>query len=202
MPTLATLAAVGAMWLVAVAIPGPNFLVVTRMAALRGRRPALAAVGGLTLGSACWGLAGLFGVQALFVAAPILYGALQLLGAVWLVVVGVRAIFGSFQPTAARAMPVGAAWRLGLATSLSNPKSALLVASLFTTLLAPGTPLSTGLVAVAEMVAISLAWYLGLGLLVSTPKIAAGLGPAGRWVDRLAGGVFILFGLRIMASRT
>jgi threonine/homoserine/homoserine lactone efflux protein len=201
MSMLTTLAAVGPMWLVAVAIPGPNFLTVSRLAVLRGRPAAMASVGGIALGTACWGLAGLFGVQALFVAAPMLYGALQLFGAAWLIVVGVRAISGSFQPTRPRPQASGTAWWMGLATSLSNPKSALLVGSLFTALLAPGTPIATGLAAVAEMILISFTWYAGLSLLISTPAIAAGFGRAERWIDRLAGGIFIAFGLHIVISR-
>jgi threonine/homoserine/homoserine lactone efflux protein len=201
MPSFGLMSAVGAMWLVAVAIPGPNFLVVTRLAVLRGRGEALAAVGGIGFGTLCWGLAGLFGVQALFLAAPLLYGGLQMAGAAWLVIVGIRAIAGSFRPQAVPSVASGAAVRLGLVTSLSNPKSALLVGSLFTALLAPGTPVATGLVAVAEMVAISVGWYAALSVLVSAAPVARAMGQMGHWVDRLAGGIFIVFGLRLLASR-
>lgn len=186
------------MWLAAVAAPGPNFLVVTRIALLRGRGAALTAVGGIVLGTTIWGLAGLFGVKSLFAAAPMLYRVLQLAGAWWLIVVGVRAIRGSFAQPALPAVAGTAGWRQGLVTSLSNPKSALLVASLFTALLPPDAALSTGLIAVAEMAVISLAWYAGLSLLVSTAAVAAMFTRLGPWIDRVAGAIFIAFALSVI----
>jgi threonine/homoserine/homoserine lactone efflux protein len=82
-------------------------------------------------------------------------------------------------------------------TSLSNPKSALLVASLFAAALPPGAPLATGLVTVAEMVAISLAWYGLIACLISAPPVAALFRRARRWIDRAAGAIFLAFAARL-----
>jgi len=198
MPPLDTITTVAAMWLVAVAIPGPNFFVVARMAAGRSRREALATVAAIGIGSLCWGLAGLFGMHALFALAPWLYGGLKLLGAVYLTCIGGRIIAGSFRPEPATpAAASGAAFRLGLMTSLSNPKSALLVASLFTAALPPGAPLSVGLWTVAEMVVISLAWSATLACVISTHTVATLFRRFRTWIDRCAGAIFIAFGARL-----
>ncbi len=198
MPPPAMLATVAAMWLVAVVIPGPNFFAVARMAALRSRREAMVTVSALGLGSTAWALAGLFGIQALFALAPWLYSGLKLAGGAYLCWIGGRIIRGSFRPAGeGTTADQGAAFRVGLLTSLSNPKSALLVASLFTAVLPPGAPLSVGLVTVAEMVAISLLWYGLLAMVISAPPVASLFRRLRRWIDRGAGTIFIAFGGRL-----
>ena len=201
MPPAPMMTTVAALWLVAVVIPGPNFFVVARMAALRSRREALVTVAALGLGSTAWGLAGFFGVHALFAIAPWFYGALKLAGASYLMFIGARIVLGSFRPASEdTGQAQGAAFRLGLLTSLSNPKSALLVGSLFTAVMPPDAPLSVGLVTVAEMVAISLLWYATLACVISAAPVAALFRRLRKWIDRGAGLIFIGFGGRLAAG--
>ncbi len=201
MPPTSMLVSVAAMWLVAVVIPGPNFFVVARMAALRSRRPALVVVGAVGLGSTVWGLAGFFGVHALFALAPRLYVALRLIGAGYLVYIGVRIVWGSFgAPAGEGRAQDGAAFRLGLITSLSNPKSAMLVGSLFTAVMPPDAAVSVGLVTVAEMVAISVGWYATVACVISARPVALLFQRGRRWIDRVAGVIFVGFGVRVVAG--
>ena len=195
MDPLGMLAAVAGLWTVAVVTPGPNALLLARLAVARGRRAGLAALAGVALGTLAWSLSGFFGVQALFLFAPLLYRALMLAGAAWLLWVGFRLIRGSFQPVPSPRATAAPAFRAGLLTCLSNAKSMLLVGSLFATVMPRGAPLPVGLAAVAEMVAISLVWYGAVVLVLTTPQAAAVYARAGRWLDRAAGAVFIGFGL-------
>ena len=197
MNPLGMLVAVAGLWTIAVVTPGPNALLVARLAVLRGRGAGFAAVGGIALGTLAWSLSGFFGVQALFLLAPLLYRALSVAGAAWLVWVGLRLIRGSFQALPPPRATVGPAFRAGLLTCLSNPKSMLLVGSLFAAIMPHGAPLPVGLAAVAEMVAISLAWYSLVVLLLSTASAAVLYARAGRWLDRVAGAIFIAFGLAV-----
>jgi len=193
---------VAALWTLAVVTPGPNFLAAARVAAARSRPAGLAAVAGIGIGTTMWGLAGCFGVQAMFALAPWLYGALKLLGACYLIVVGARVIAGSFgAEPAERPLATGPAFRLGLLTSVSNPKSAILVGSLFAAALPPDAPLATGLLAVAEMVAISVGWYGLVVLLLPTRPAAAAYRRLRRAIDRVAGAIFIAFGARLILDR-
>lgn len=198
MNPLGMLAAVAGLWTVAVVTPGPNALLVARLSAVRGRGAGLAAVGGIGLGTLAWSLSGFFGVQALFLLAPLLYRALMLAGAAWLVWLGVRLVRGSFLPPRPPRAAAGPAFRAGLLTCLSNPKSMLLVGSLFAAVMPHGAPLPVGLAAVGEMVAISLLWYGAVVLLLTTPHAALAYARAGRWLDRAAGAIFIGFGLAVV----
>lgn len=202
MPSWGLLGGVAAIWGIAVVTPGPNFLVAARVAAVRSRAEGLGVVAGIGLGTAIWGLSGFYGVHAMFAFAPWLYDALTVVGAGYLVLMGVRIIRGSFAPAAAgQSRTAGPAFRLGLLTSLSNPKSALFVASLFATLMPMGAAARDGLAAVAEMVAISVAWYAAVVLLLTTRRAAAAFTRAARWIDRAAGAIFIGFGAALLWRR-
>lgn len=201
---LSLFGAVAAMWTVAVVIPGPNFFAAARVASARSRRAGLAAVGGIGIGTLLWGLGGAFGVQAMFALAPWLYGALKLVGAAYLVVTGARIIAGSFVRgrTAEAPLAIGPALRLGFLTSVSNPKSALLVGSLFAAIMPRDAGLAANLGAVAEMVAISLAWYAVVVCVLTTRPAAAAFARGRRWIDRIAGCIFVGFGARLILERT
>jgi threonine/homoserine/homoserine lactone efflux protein len=89
------LLSVATLWALAAISPGPNFLMTARVALTRSRRAGLSAIAGIALGTAIWGAAGCFGVQALFVAAPWMYLVLKILGAAWLVFIGVQLVWRS-----------------------------------------------------------------------------------------------------------
>ena len=192
------------MWTVAVVMPGPNFLAAARIAAGGDRRAGMAAVAGIGAGTMIWGLAGCFGLRALLALAPWLYAGLKLLGAGYLVVVGARMLAASFgQGSETSAAPSrGAALSRGFVTSISNPKSALFVGSLFAAVLPADAPLSTGLTAAAEMVTISVAWYTLVVCLLSTRTASSAYLRLRRWIDGLAGVVFLGFGGRLLLEPT
>ncbi len=204
MPPLAFVSAVGTIWTVAVVTPGPNFLAAARIAAGRDRRAGLAAVAGIGAGTLLWGLAGCFGVKAMFALAPWLFAALKLAGAGYLVVMGVRIIAASFRHVIAptRVASQRTALWLGFLTSISNPKSALFVAALFAAVMPAEAPLADGLFAAGEMVAISVCWYALVVVLLSTRAASAAYLRARRWIDRASGAIFMMFGLRLLMDRS
>lgn len=82
------LLAVAWMWAIAAISPGPNFLFIAQIAASKSRSAALAAVCGTGLVTLIWGVCGVTGVHAVFLAAPWAYLALKIVGAVYLVCSG------------------------------------------------------------------------------------------------------------------
>jgi RhtB (resistance to homoserine/threonine) family protein len=202
-PVLVTLLAIAAIWFAATLTPGPDFLVTTRTAMLHGRAAARRTVLGLAVGTAAWGLAGFFGIHALFLAAPFLYVALKLGGGAYLVFLGVRLLMSGFaraQPDeleAARTLGVGSAFRLGLITNLANPKAALFTTSLFAATLPPSPPAWLGVAAASIMTAICLGWYSLVAQALTTGHVAALFARARRWIDRVAGAAFVGFGLEL-----
>ena len=137
MQELATLASIVAALSVGVISPGPSFVMVARVAVASSRIRALATALGMGVGGAIFGAAALLGLQSVLLAVPALYAALKVLGGLYLCYLGFLIFRSAQQPLAAVAdngkgssRPVPAFW-LGLTTQLSNPKTAIVYASVF-----------------------------------------------------------------------
>lgn len=205
MHNLSVLLTVASLWSVAAVSPGPNSLAVMRVAVVGTRAHGLRAVAGIAVGTSLWGLSGFFGVHALFLAAPFLYQAFRVCGGVYLIVFGLRLLWRSFKAADMETPETSAfGWgpfRLGLATSLSNPKTALSVASLFAATLPSHAPLDLGLLTVAVMVAISIAWYSLVVWLLTARWMTVAQRTLRRVMDRIAGAIFVVFGARLVLQR-
>ncbi len=197
------LGAISALWLAALMSPGPDFLLVTRISIVRGRAAAIRATLGVAIGIAAWGVAGFFGIHALFVASPWLYAALKIGGGAYLVYLGVRLLT---KPAGADAASQGAggvsAFRAGLLTNLANPKAPLFVSSLFAATMPQHPPAALGAVAVLLMFALTVGWYALVARFLTIERVAAMFGRMRRWIDRVAGVAFMGFGARLMLERS
>ncbi len=202
------LLSVATIWAVACITPGPNTLLVMRYALTAPRRvPIVAAMGTIT-GTFCWGLAGWLGINVLFQAAPFAYVALKVVGGLYLVWLGLKIFLDarksrqSADIAAARIeVPLKTAYRMGLATNLANPKSALFVASLFAATMPAGTPFLYGLAAIAVMVTVSTIYYTFLVALITHRKVAAAYLKAKKRIDLGVGMVFVGFGTKLLMSQ-
>ena len=167
MDSISFLAALLAVHAGAVATPGPNTLLVTNIAAGGARRTAMWAAAGTGTGALIWVGVTLGGASALLAAVPRLADALRWIGGGYLVFLGVQAILSAWKSRRPEATPglfaratAGAAFRRGLVTNLSNPKSMAYYLSLLVASAAPEAPLWLRVAGGAGMAAISLGWYL------------------------------------------
>ena len=163
-------------------------------------------VAGITVSTALWGTASLFGLGLLFQAAGELYEAVKLAGAAYLVVVGVRLVLSARRASApARivgpAVPAARAFRLGLVADLSNPKATAFFTSLFAVAV-PQPPRcgSTGFWWQASRGSRAfgtapVAWAMAADPVVALYRKAA------RAISVVAGTVFVALGLRLAAER-
>ena len=197
------LLSVATLWALAVVSPGPNFLMTARLAIARSRRAGLQGVAGIAVGTVCWAAAGCFGVRALFIAAPWMYLLIKTAGAVYLLLVGGRLLWSSWgragDPTLAlgQGRPRVSPFRLGLLTTLANPRSAMSVASIFATTMPNHPSVMLRLAVMALMVAISVCWYGVVAWLFAAPYLAGGYQRFRRWIDRVAGACLIFFGAKL-----
>lgn len=200
---------VASVWGVAVLTPGPNSLVIARMAMGDSFVVAWYTTLGTCTGTICWGVAGFFGISLLFSLAPWVYLALKICGGTYLVWLGLKSLLAGRQSRRSdlahnepRAhMAPACAWRLGLITNLTNPKAAAFVTSLFAAALPPEPPLWVGLLCVAVMLSLSLMWYTLLAWMLSGQRSSALYTRGQHWIDRAAGAVFIGFGVRLATGR-
>ena len=192
----------GLVWALAVILPGPNFLVAARsgLTATRGR--ALLTALGIATGSVTWAFSAMVGLHALFLAFAWLYGAVKVLGGLYLLYVGVTVIRSAFakQERAAEAAAPGRAggYRIGLLTNLSNPKSAAFFGSMFLTLLPPQLTPVQALATLALVFAISLTWYSLVAVGFSLGFMHRGYQRIRRGLSACIGSLMLFFGLRLI----
>ncbi|RBP06404.1 threonine/homoserine/homoserine lactone efflux protein [Roseiarcus fermentans] len=206
MTYLPSLFAVAGLYLVAVASPGPNFLIITQLALSGERRLARLVAWGVATGSVIWALLAMFGVAAVLASVGWLYLAVRLLGAAYLIWLGVRLLLGAARP---RAEPIGrtaamrplAAWRAGLTTSLTNPKSGAFWTSVFATTFPADAPVWFFVATAATIAALSVGWHLGLATTFASSRIQARYRRLRRPIDAVSGAILVAFGLRLATAR-
>lgn len=202
---LPVLAVVGALS-VGVVSPGPSFLMVAREAVSVSRGHGLAAALGMGLGGAVFALAALLGLQAVLHAVPTLYVVLKVAGGLWLARLGWLIFRGARAPLeldaagAAEAKSRAASFRQGLVTQLSNPKTAIVYASVFAALLPGPIAAVTAAVLLVAVFAVEAAWYAFVAWTLSgstARRTYLGFKVA---IDRTAGVVMAVLGLRLVLS--
>ncbi|MEV1010080.1 LysE family translocator [Streptomyces sp. NPDC049881] len=114
--------------------PGPNMVYLVSRSITQGRRAGVVSLGGVAVGFLCYLLAANLGLSAVLVAVPVLYTAVKLAGAAYLLWLAWQAVRpGGSSPFAPRDLPVDSSRRLftmGLMTNLLNPKIAVMYLSL------------------------------------------------------------------------
>jgi threonine/homoserine/homoserine lactone efflux protein len=187
--------------------PGLDTALVLRTAAVEGpRRAALAGVG-IVLGCLAWGAAAAVGLGALLAASTLAFTVLKWTGAAYLVWMGIgltlkpRDRFDLDAPAAAATSDL--AWmRKGLLTNLLNPKVGVFYVSFLPQFLPAGAAPGAFMFGLAAIHAgLGVAWFAAL--IAATQPLARVLKRAAvvRWLDRLTGGVFLAFGVRLALER-
>lgn len=205
--TVPLLGIAGAM-IVGAMSPGPSFVMVARTAVSSSRGDGLAAALGMGAGGVVFAIAALAGLQAAFLAVPALYLAVKLLGGAYLVYLGIRIWRGAREPLAAMqdarpaASPGNArrAFLLGMGTQISNPKTAVVYASIFAAFLPREVPLALALAVPALIFCIETGWYAVVALALSSAAPRSAYLRYKAWIDRAAGGVMVLLGLRLLSG--
>lgn len=198
-PTLLTIVVVHT---AAVMAPGSNFLVVARHALGYSRLAGVSAAVGVAVGSFCFIGAGMMGITAVLTQLPWLTDGIRLGGGLFLLYIGYRAMTAN-PKTADYALPPTThrqAFLTGLATSLSNPNSALYFLAMFTTTLTTDTPATFRLITAVLMGSISITWYVLLALSFSHQAVRTLYAKIERWGNVVLGILLFLLGLRLILA--
>jgi threonine/homoserine/homoserine lactone efflux protein len=204
--TVALLSIAGAM-LIGAMSPGPSFLMVARTAVAASRAHGVTAALGMGAGGVVFALAALSGLQAVLAAVPALYVFLKAMGGAYLVYLGFRIWRGAVRPLAITegsgpppARQLARSFLLGFGTQVSNPKTAIVYASIFAALLPRAVP-AWFFVAVPLLIfVIETGWYTIVAFALSSPVPHAVYLRYKMWMDRAAGGVMALLGVKLVAS--
>jgi homoserine/homoserine lactone efflux protein len=177
--------------------PGPAVLFVVGQGVWRGPFAALKANAAINLvNTVNIGLAGL-GLAAIFSLSQAVFTTLKLIGAVYLIWLGVRAIRGSFRSDAAleEAGP-GRPFVDGLIVQASNPKAFLFVGAILPQFILPAHPIAPQILVIWALSLITEFGVLGgYGLLAGFVRRSANLPSMRAWLERGGGGILIVVGI-------
>ena len=190
---------------VGVVSPGPSFVLVARTAVSSSRSEGVAAAIGMGAGGVVFAVAALLGLQGLLLAVPSVYLVLKVLGGLYLAYLGIRIWLSAKQPLPVVGPVTGRTTKLkslvlGFTTQVSNPKTAIVYASVFAAFMPATQSLAFDLALVTLVFTIEASWYTFVALALSSerPRIAYLRHKA--WVDRIAGGVMVVLGLKLASS--
>jgi RhtB (resistance to homoserine/threonine) family protein len=186
--------------------PGADMAMVARSVLTGGRRDALATTLGISAGCLVWAFASAVGVAALLAASRSAYDALRLVGAAYLIWLGVQSLLaarrGTREPAEAAAARRAAPFRQGLLTNLFNPKIAVFYSTFLPQFIEPGDPaLALSLALAGVHIALGVAWLSLYAWLVDRAVAAFKGSGLRRALDAVTGTVLVGLGLRLAAER-
>lgn len=199
--------------MLAVMSPGPDFLFVTRTAVSQTRGKTLLGVLGITTGVAFWAGLSILGLQVVFHAMPWIQSFLTVAGAMYLMWMGFDLLksglcfaktadtqAGSGQTNTNAPKSMRHPFIFGLFTNLANPKAFIYFASIFSGLITTDTGDVLRILIFAIVVVETFLWFALVALIFGLDPLRRAYQRLCRWIDGLAGVLFIGFGLGLIWS--
>ena len=203
---LSSLMALAAVLIMGVISPGPSFIYVARNAVARSRTHGLVTALGTGAGAAIFSIMAMLGLQKVLTAVPEMFIGLKVAGGLYLLWLGYKIYRGAAQPMDFAAGGMAAehsllkTFRDGLHTQLSNPKTALVFASIFTALLPERIPLAFYYIVPLMSFVIDVSWYSLVALVLSSARPRGVYLRMKRKIDIVTATVLGALGLRLIAT--
>ncbi len=187
--------------------PGADMAMVARSVFMRGRPAAFATTLGIGAGCFIWALASAAGVAAVLAASETAYDALRLVGAAYLVWLGVQSLLAvrrGYQrepPRGGAGRAASSSFRQGLLTNLFNPKIALFYTTFLPQFIGPGDPVLVLSLAMAGVhILLGIVWLSAYAWLLDRAVEALKGSRVRRALDALTGTVLVALGIRVAAD--
>jgi threonine/homoserine/homoserine lactone efflux protein len=202
--TMTQVLGLGGVILLGAMSPGPDFVIVTRSAALSGRRAGMACAAGIGAGVFAWSAVTAAGVAGLLAASAVAFTIVKLAGAAYLMLLGIRALlvarrgeYESLGVTRPDATSPLRAFRQGLLTNLLNPKVAVFFIALVPQFLPDSPSILDTTVLGAVAAVISVVWFSVVANVVGALRRLFARVRVRRMIDAVMGGLLVGLGIRI-----
>jgi threonine/homoserine/homoserine lactone efflux protein len=191
-------------------LPGPDTAVVTKNALIHGREAALGSAIGVNVGLSVWTLATAAGVAAIIRSSAAVYDSLRLIGALYLIWIGVRALWdsrrgarvGDARNTIGHPIDRRGGFRQGVISNLANPKVGIFFTSLLPQFVSPhGSALLQMLLLGGTFIAFNVAWMCSYALAAVRLSDVLSRARVKATIDRFTGLILVGVGLRLAIER-
>jgi RhtB (resistance to homoserine/threonine) family protein len=206
--TLTHLLAFAGIVLVAAMAPGPDFAIVVRQSVASGTRSGMAAALGVGTGVFVWAVSAAIGVAALLAASAVAFTIVKVVGAAYLLYLGVRALRSASRRTdapeptdsAGRPESVWTSFRQGLITNVLNPKAAAFFVALMPQFVGSDSAYASTLLLAAVAGATAVGWFCVLANLVGALRRVFERPAVRRIIDAITGTALVGLGIRLAAT--
>lgn len=183
--------------------PGPTFIYVAKNSIAISRKHGLFTALGTGMGAAIFGLLAVMGLQAILLAVPSAYFLLKICGGLYLLFLAYKIVKHAKEPIQTnlahgQQMSLRRAFTTGLITQLSNPKIAIVLASIFTALLPKEIPNYFYVVLPILCFFIDAGWCSLVAVALSAEKPRQAYIKFKAIFDRAAGAVMTVLGLKLI----
>ncbi len=208
-PYLIELASLMAIFVFAIVSPGADLAMVIRQSLAHGRREAIITSFGIGAALMMHVSYTVLGLGLIISKSIYLFNMVKWCGVAYLVYIGCKALragaatidVGTAPEGPRRPQSVFKAFSLGFAANALNPKAVFFFLSIFSTVVSPHTPGAVKLGYGLVMATALIAWFVGVSLFMTTPKMRAAFSRASKWIDRTSGVVFIALGLKLATEK-
>ncbi|WP_338884092.1 LysE family translocator [Xenorhabdus sp. TH1] len=209
-----------AIYALAVPIPGPSMVIISRMCVTGGSQAGIATAFGTTLGVAIYAVATLLGLSTVLAALPWMLTLIQMAGGGYLVYLGFILIHTHIKnqhkavvtvemdmktknrqfQTFGFHQSISKAFLKGFYVSIGNPKMAAFFFGLFAP--AAGNPDNLGaqLIILVGVIIIDLAYHQALARLTSLASSSFSRISIKKWLDVVVGGLMVIFGIGLLLN--
>ncbi|GAA0408407.1 LysE family translocator [Cocleimonas flava] len=193
--------------LLGVMSPGPSFIFIAQRTLTTSRKHGLISALGLGTGAAIFAILSCLGLFVILEAAPFLYGALKVLGGLYLLFLAYRIWNSSKGDDSGESglidngrdkdISISASYFLGLMTQLSNPKTAIVIGSIIMAFLPTETPPYTFIIITVLMFLSDWAWYSIVVVALSTKSAQKAYNRFKKSINRVASGLLAFMGAKL-----
>lgn len=190
--------------IVFLAIPGPGNLALITSTSKGGFTGGLACTFGVIAGDQVLMWLAVAGVAALLAAWPLVFGAVQWLGAAYLAYLGLRMLLAKPGDKPVLNIRAGQYFRQGMAITLLNPKAIVFYMAFFPLFVDPARHQGFVTFGVMALTIALLTLAYALIVVLLTRRFAQALQGSPRvtaWLNRVAGTLLVGFGLKLALSR-
>ena len=192
--------------LLAVMSPGPDFAMVLRNSVVYSRRVGVLAAVGLACGIMLHITYSLLGVGLIISQSIVLFNAIKLLGAVYLIYVGFISLLAkkedvqedvTYKEVKTKEVSDLQAIKMGFLTNALNPKATLFFLALFTQVISPTTPRGLKMIYGAEMTIATFVWFAFVALILTHKHVNKLFTKIRYQLEKVFGVVLIALGIKV-----
>lgn len=201
--TILTFIAVAALLVIS---PGPNGLLIAKTVPISGRKAGFANIWGFVVAFYIHGTLSVFGISILLVKSSQAFFIFKMLGAAYLIFLGVKSIINAFQKSPVQpkvttgnnqVVSLRVAFSEGLITNVLNPKVSMFYLAAFPQFMSNTESALSAYTLVTAHSIVNFLWFTMVILVLSKVKKVTNNTRLKTWLNSITGTVFIAFGSKL-----